>query len=183
MFGDDLANRLISASYQCPGCRQSFTFEEGANCKRERGIRDNVLVCPKCKSVYEVSFGSGGMILSAKVKLRKARIMLLAIAAIGGWMAGYFIIYQALLSKYTYSIERVSTDRSGRVVTEQVLQFGEREARATAGNATLVLTCAVVAALAVTIGLGIRRGRWLRGGPTTGPAATEDAQRSPSQEA
>jgi len=150
MFRDDLAKRLISASYQCPGCRQSFTFEEGANCKTERGIRDNVLVCPKCKSVHEVRFSSGGMILRAKVKLRKARIMLLAIAAIGAWLAGYFIIYQVLLSKFTYSAERVSTDLSGRVVTEHVFQFGEREARATFGNAMLVLT-AIVVALLLTI--------------------------------
>ena len=97
------------------------------------------------------------------MKLRSGRIVLLMVAAIVVWLAGSFLIYQVLLSNYTYSVERVTVTG-----VKRIYQPGEREAEAGFGIATLVLTCAVVAALAVTIGIGVRPGRWLRGGASTG---------------
>ncbi len=94
------------------------------------------------------------------MQLRKGRLVFLMLAAIAVWLGGSFVIYRVWLSDYTYSMERVNATG----VAEPIYQPGEREARATAGNATLVLTSAVVVALAVTVGIGVRPGSWLREG-------------------
>ena len=86
------------------------------------------------------------------MKLRKGRIALLVLAALAVWLVGVVVVNWALLSRYTYSMERVSA-----AGIEQVYQPGEREARATASLAMLVLTCGMVAALAAAVIRGHRQ--------------------------
>ena len=102
------------------------------------------------------------------MKLRKGRIALLILAALGVWLIGAVLVNWALLSQYTYSMERVSS--SG---VERVYQPGEREAQTSFGVALLVLTGGVIAAFAVVVITGSRPGRWLRSCEEPAPQITK----------
>lgn len=51
----------------CPKCGASITFMGGLKTAREAGIQYNVLMCSKCRSVYEVDVALGGFIFSKDV--------------------------------------------------------------------------------------------------------------------
>jgi hypothetical protein len=92
------------------------------------------------------------------MKLRKGRVALVIFAALAVWLAGSLLITWALLSKYTYSMERISP--SG--VVEQLYQPGEKEDRDTASRLTLLLTLGTIAGLVTVLVVYSRPGRWFR---------------------
>jgi hypothetical protein len=58
--GADLANRIQTLENGCPQCRMRFDFLTGLKTKRDVGIEENVLMCPRCECVYAVEVGFGG---------------------------------------------------------------------------------------------------------------------------
>ena len=93
------------------------------------------------------------------MNLRKGRIALLILATLVVWLVSIVIIQWALLSNYTYSMERVNPATGA---SEPIYQPGEQEARTTAARAELVLMFGLIAALAVVVVKGSRPGHWLR---------------------
>jgi len=52
---------LTKTPLVCPKCGNSFTFEEGVIGAKKRGIKEAVLMCNKCKSLF-----SGDGVLSTR---------------------------------------------------------------------------------------------------------------------
>ena len=61
--GKDLATMLgqqaLNEKSACRKCGTTFSFEDGVGCARKSGITDNVVMCPKCCSIYQVGFAPG----------------------------------------------------------------------------------------------------------------------------
>ena len=65
--GDSFAEMLVSQKANCTKCGVEITFEAGANLAKSKGIKDNVVMCKKCKSVFTVHLVPGGMTLTQDV--------------------------------------------------------------------------------------------------------------------
>ncbi len=94
------------------------------------------------------------------MRFRKGRIAMLLLGAAIIWLGGTVVVRRVLLSKYTYAMERVDPITG---TSQRIFQPGEEADRATARNAATGLACGLVAVLALTIGMGTRRGHWLNG--------------------
>jgi hypothetical protein len=68
--GDDLARLLMSHQASCRKCGTSIEFQEGASLAMDAGIHAKVVMCKKCRSIYEVQISPRGMQLMADVTSR-----------------------------------------------------------------------------------------------------------------
>lgn len=66
-FGDDIAKMLLNQKAACLKCNNIISFEEGGMYAKEKGIKDNVIMCNKCNSVFEVNLVPGRMTLTRDV--------------------------------------------------------------------------------------------------------------------
>lgn len=73
-MGDSLMESLVKMGTKCRKCGSDIIFKDGVACAQEHGIRDNVVMCKKCKSVYEVDLTPSGMTLTTEVS-NKYRII------------------------------------------------------------------------------------------------------------
>ena len=71
--GDDLAKMLMRMTASCRKCGQEITFEEGSQFAMANGIKAKVVMCRKCRSVFEVDINPTGLIIRADVTSRYAR--------------------------------------------------------------------------------------------------------------
>jgi len=69
-FGDVLANKLMKQKAYCLKCNEEITFEDGASYAKDKGINDNVVMCKKCNSVFEVHIVPGRMTLTSDVTMK-----------------------------------------------------------------------------------------------------------------
>jgi NAD-dependent SIR2 family protein deacetylase len=65
--GDSLGNMLLNQEAKCLKCGKSIVFEKGVNLARKNGIGDNVVMCSKCRSVWNVYLVPGKMMLTENV--------------------------------------------------------------------------------------------------------------------
>jgi len=68
--GDALADMLMNQQANCEKCGAVIKFESGAGLAKECGITDNVVMCAKCKSVFNVELVPGKMTLTQNVSDR-----------------------------------------------------------------------------------------------------------------
>lgn len=69
-FGDSLAEMLMKQKACCLKCNEEITFEDGANYAKDKGINDNVVMCKKCNSIFEVQLVPGRMTLTNDVTMK-----------------------------------------------------------------------------------------------------------------
>ena len=67
MNGDALGEMLMNQQANCTVCGTAIKFESGVGLARKFGITDNVVMCPKCKSVFTVHIVPGRMTLTEDV--------------------------------------------------------------------------------------------------------------------
>lgn len=66
--GSDFIERLMSVRAACPNCGSPVQFKEGVELAwQTTGSHDQVVMCKKCGSIYEVNVGPGRMQLTADV--------------------------------------------------------------------------------------------------------------------
>lgn len=63
----DIAARLSKTKDSCRKCGTVFSWEDGFLCANKLEIKDTVVACPKCHSVYIPNIVSGGMSLGNDV--------------------------------------------------------------------------------------------------------------------
>jgi NAD-dependent SIR2 family protein deacetylase len=71
--GDELQKMLegtMKVQVACRKCGHRFTFEEGGGAAIDQGIRAKVVMCPKCRSIYETNVTPRGVTLLADVTER-----------------------------------------------------------------------------------------------------------------
>ena len=103
--GDDLQRMLEGTMKQkisCRKCGQGFSFEAGSQWASKNGIRDKVVACPNCNSVYEVDVSRAGVKLLEDVSSRYAEHLASSSAIAAeqqrraqscmGWFAGVLIV-------------------------------------------------------------------------------------------
>lgn len=71
--GDDLAKMLMRMTASCRRCGQEIAFEEGAQLAMANGIKAKVVMCRKCRSIFEVDINPTGLTLRADVTKRYAK--------------------------------------------------------------------------------------------------------------
>lgn len=54
--GEKFAQKLMDTKVTCNSCGAVFTFEEGASRAMENGAKGNVVMCPRCGSVFAAAF-------------------------------------------------------------------------------------------------------------------------------
>jgi len=54
----------------CAICSHDFSFEEGEHLTTDRGIQEQVVLCPRCESIFEVDVTPQGITLGANVTLK-----------------------------------------------------------------------------------------------------------------
>lgn len=55
MDGDTLSRHLMQLAAACRNCGAVIKFQEGATLAKNKGIRDQVVMCKKCQAVYTVN--------------------------------------------------------------------------------------------------------------------------------
>ena len=63
----DLASSIHGSAGTCPKCGAPITFMGGMKTARDAGIQHNVLMCSKCRSVFEVDVTIGGFTFTGDV--------------------------------------------------------------------------------------------------------------------
>ena len=75
MFGGNLEKMLestVKATGSCRKCGTPISFEEGTGGAMDLGIRDQVVMCPKCSAIYDVNVTPRGVELRSDVTDRYA---------------------------------------------------------------------------------------------------------------
>jgi hypothetical protein len=75
MMGDDLGNLMMQMQTLCRKCGKAIAFEEGSQLAMRNGIRDTVVMCPACNSLYQVNVTSHGIALLAEVTEQYAHLL------------------------------------------------------------------------------------------------------------
>ncbi|MEX2459289.1 MAG: hypothetical protein WD770_09930 [Actinomycetota bacterium] len=65
--GAEVAESLMRLTAPCLRCGATIQFRQGGLLAMDRGIRDKVVMCGNCNSVYEVQLGPAGMQLTTDV--------------------------------------------------------------------------------------------------------------------
>jgi uncharacterized Zn finger protein len=73
MFGNDFGDMLMKISGSCPKCGTTISFEEGASLAKKSGIKDNVVMCKKCHSVFTIEMSMHELSFTADVTKKYAR--------------------------------------------------------------------------------------------------------------
>lgn len=76
LFPDDLENMMqhpMATTNECRSRKKAFTFQDGGLQARSAGIKDQVIMCPKCHKIYEVEVTPAGVILRNDVTSRYKR--------------------------------------------------------------------------------------------------------------
>lgn len=77
-FGNDLMEKMIQNKAKCRKCHKEFSFEQGGNHSRQLGITDQVVTCPYCNSVYELTLTPDSLTLLADVSSKYANLIKVA---------------------------------------------------------------------------------------------------------
>jgi DNA-directed RNA polymerase subunit M/transcription elongation factor TFIIS len=75
MMGDQLGDMLMRMSTPCRKCGNTLVFEKAGGQARELGIKDQVVVCDKCWSAFNVNVGLGHYSLTFDVSDRYASLL------------------------------------------------------------------------------------------------------------
>jgi hypothetical protein len=75
MMGDQLGDMLMRMSTPCRKCGNALVFENAGGRARELGIKDQVVVCDKCWSAFNVNVGPGHYSLTFDVSDRYASML------------------------------------------------------------------------------------------------------------
>ena len=66
-FDNELLSRLKESVCICPRCKTRFTFKTGAAYAKFNRIEADVVMCPKCNSVYKVALEKERISLAKEV--------------------------------------------------------------------------------------------------------------------
>ena len=73
-MGDELAEMLMRVTGTCPKCGTIMSFEEGVGFAKKNGIKDNVVMCKKCRTVYTINLTPRAMSFAADVTQKYAHL-------------------------------------------------------------------------------------------------------------
>ena len=65
--GNNFRDMLMKTPGACPNCKASLTFGEAAQLAKSHNIQDNVVMCIKCRRVFEVNLAPGRMTVTRDV--------------------------------------------------------------------------------------------------------------------
>ena len=72
MDGNSFMEMLLGAKAACLNCGNMLTFESAGNLAKENGIKDNVLMCDKCRHIFTCTLVPGRLTLDSDVTARYA---------------------------------------------------------------------------------------------------------------
>ena len=67
MDGNSFMEMLLGAKADCLNCGNTLTFESAGNLAKENGIKDNVLMCDKCRHIFSCTLVPGRLTLDSDV--------------------------------------------------------------------------------------------------------------------
>jgi hypothetical protein len=115
--GSVAAEMMMHLSAACPTCGASVEFGKGGLLAMDRGIRDQVIMCGSCNSIFEVDIGAQGMRLTTDVTARY-KGSLDESRGSACWRCGASI---ELLQGGALAIERLGLDRVRNVPAKLVM--------------------------------------------------------------
>lgn len=67
MDGNTLGEMLMKVKGTCPKCGAIMSFEDGSSFAKKNGIKDNVVMCKKCRTVYTINLTPRAMSFATDV--------------------------------------------------------------------------------------------------------------------
>ncbi len=72
MDGNSFMEMLLGAKANCLNCGNPLTFESAGNLAKANGIKDNVLMCDKCRHIFACTLVPGRLTLDSDVTAKYA---------------------------------------------------------------------------------------------------------------
>ena len=72
MDGNSFMDMLLGAKANCLNCGNTLTFESAGNLAKANGIKDNVLMCEKCRHIFACTLVPGRLTLDSDVTAKYA---------------------------------------------------------------------------------------------------------------